>query len=231
MKTIIVRFCCLAAVLATLPCLAAQHPALIIDGQNNHDWKSTTPVLKRLLEETGLFTVEVATTTPAKGPKLAEFQPDFAKYRVLVMNYNGEMWSAATQKALEDYMSGGGGMVVFHAADNSFTPWKAYNEMIGVGGWSGRNEKSGPYLRWRDGAQVLDARPGPAGHHGPQHEFALVTRHADHPIMKGLPAEWMHGKDELYDYMRGPVYQPAACTAPRAGAFDFLQLASHGHRC
>jgi hypothetical protein len=34
-----------------------------------------------------------------------------------------------------------------------------------------------------------------------------------------------------YDYMRGPVYQPAACATPRAGAFDFLQLASHGHRC
>ena len=121
------------------------------------------------------------------------------------MNYNGEMWSAATQKALEDYMNGGGGMVVFHAADNSFTPWKAYNEMIGVGGWSGRNEKSGPYLRWRDGQQVLEAKPGPAGHHGPQHEFAVVTRNADHPIMKGLPAEWMHAKDELYDLLRGPA--------------------------
>ena len=26
---------------------------LIIDGQNNHDWKSTTPVMKRILEDSG----------------------------------------------------------------------------------------------------------------------------------------------------------------------------------
>ena len=42
--------------------------ALIVDGQNNHDWKATTPVLKRLLEETGLFTVDVATSPGPKEP-------------------------------------------------------------------------------------------------------------------------------------------------------------------
>ena len=36
--------------------------ALIVDGQNNHNWKGTTPILKTYLEETGLFEVEVATT-------------------------------------------------------------------------------------------------------------------------------------------------------------------------
>ena len=205
MKNTIARLSCLAFSIAALPAFAAKVPALIIDGQNNHDWKATTPVLQRLLEETGLFTVDVATAPPAKDPKLADFKPDFAKYRVIVMNYNGEMWSPATQRALEDYMKAGGGMVVFHAADNSFTPWKAYNEMIAVGGWYGRNEKSGPYLRWRDGKQVLDFKPGPAGHHGAQHEFAVETRTPDHPIMQGLPAKWMHAKDELYDFMRGPA--------------------------
>jgi type 1 glutamine amidotransferase len=199
------RLGCLAALLAAGPAFAAKHPALIIDGQNNHDWKATTPVLRRLLEDTGLFAVEVATAPAAKDPALATFQPDFSRYRVVVMNYNGEMWSPATQQALEAYMSGGGGLVVFHAADNSFTPWKAYNEMIGVGGWYGRDEKSGPYLRWRDGRQVLDTKPGPAGHHGPQHEFALEARQPEHPIMQGLPSKWMHTSDELYDYMRGPA--------------------------
>ena len=33
---------------------------LVIDGQNNHDWKSTTPVLKKILEGTDRFTVDVS---------------------------------------------------------------------------------------------------------------------------------------------------------------------------
>jgi type 1 glutamine amidotransferase len=205
MKKMLIRLLSLPLLLAALPVLGAQIPALIVDGQNNHDWKATTPVLKRLLEATGLFTVDVATAPPAKDPALASFQPDFAKYGVVVMNYNGEMWSDATQQALEAYMRNGGGLVVFHAADNSFTPWKAYNEMIGVGGWYGRNEKSGPYVRWRDGQQVLDNKPGPAGHHGPQHEFLIETRAPNHPIVQGLPANWLHTQDELYDFMRGPA--------------------------
>jgi hypothetical protein len=40
--------------------------ALIVDGQNNHNWKATTPPLKALLEETGRFTVDVATTSPRR---------------------------------------------------------------------------------------------------------------------------------------------------------------------
>lgn len=186
-------------------CTAAPIQALIIDGQNNHDWRATTPVLKTLLEDTKLFTVEVATAPAEKDPALAAFKPDFNKYQVLVFNYNGAMWGENTRKALEDYMATGGGLVCFHAADNSFTAWPAYNEMIAVGGWYGRNEKSGPYLRWRDGRQVLDNKPGPAGHHGAQHPFLLETRAPEHPIMKDLPEKWLHATDELYDFMRGPA--------------------------
>ena len=38
---------------------AAPIRALIIDGQNNHNWRTTTPVLKQILEDTGLFQVEI----------------------------------------------------------------------------------------------------------------------------------------------------------------------------
>ena len=44
--------------------------SLIVDGQNNHAWQETTPVLKKLLEQTGLFTVEVATSPPKGGDTL-----------------------------------------------------------------------------------------------------------------------------------------------------------------
>lgn len=201
MKTL---FAALVLAGSLLPGQAEPLRALIVDGQNNHDWKATTPVLKKTLEETGLFTVEVATAPGENNASLAAFKPDFAKYKVIVMNYNGAMWSEATRKAFEDYVSGGGGLVVMHAADNSFASWPAYNEMIAVGGWD-RDEKSGPYLRWREGKQVVDDKPGPAGHHGAQHEFLVVTRAPKHPIMAGLPAEWLHAKDELYDFMRGPA--------------------------
>jgi hypothetical protein len=40
----------------------------------------------------------------------------------------------------------GGGFVTVHAANNSFSTWKAYNRMIGLGGWGGRTEKDGPYV-------------------------------------------------------------------------------------
>src|SRR5215831_1710544 len=93
-----------------LPCLlattalAAPYRALIIDGQNNHDWKSTTPVLKRILEDTGLFSVEVA-TTPPKGGDFSTFRPDFRPFQVVISNYNefptGDKWPEAVKAAFE----------------------------------------------------------------------------------------------------------------------------------
>ena len=46
-----------SGVCSLVPAMFAATPirTLIIDGQNNHDWKHTTPVLKKILEDTGLF--------------------------------------------------------------------------------------------------------------------------------------------------------------------------------
>lgn len=133
------------------------------------------------------------------------FKPEFARYDVVVMNYTGDDWPAETRKALVDYMNKGGGLVIFHAADNAFPKWKEYNEMIGIGGWGGRNEKSGPMVRWKKNKMVLDNSPGRGGTHGPQHAFQLITRDRHHPIMAGLPEKWMHSSDELYSKLRGPA--------------------------
>ena len=177
---------------------------LILDGQNNHKWKDTSPVLKQILEEPGIFAVEVS-TSPEKGKGIDGWQPDFSRYAVVVSNYNGEPWAPAVQDSFEKFVSGGGGFVPVHAANNAFPEWKAYNEMIGVGGWGGRNEKSGPYLRWRDGKWMFDTSSGRGGGHGKQHEFVLNNRAPQHPIMVGLPAAFMHRQDELYDRLRGPA--------------------------
>ena len=177
---------------------------LIVDGQNNHDWKATTPVLKTLLEKTGLFAVDVA-TSPEKGQPMDTFKPDFAKYDVIVANYTGDDWPKETQDALVKYMQNGGGLVIFHAADNAFPKWPEWNEMIAVGGWGGRNETSGPKVRYRDGKVVLDNSPGRGGSHGPQHEFQVIIRDRLHAITAGLPEKWMHASDELYSELRGPA--------------------------
>ena len=77
--------------------------ALIVDGQNNHNWRETTPVLKRDLEETGRFTVDVA-TSPGNGQDMSQFKPNFSAYDVIVLNYNGDDWCEETKKAFEEYM-------------------------------------------------------------------------------------------------------------------------------
>jgi type 1 glutamine amidotransferase len=194
--------------LAASVCLGA--PALkvlIVDGQLNpaHVWKETTPYLKKMMEESGRFKVEVA-TTPAKGGDMSGFKPNFAAYNVVVLNYYGDAWPAATNAAFEKYVSGGGGVVVYHAADNAFPEWKEYQEIIAVGGWEHRTtDKFGPRVRFRDGKTVLDNSPANCGHHGKRLPFQVTTRDAENPIMKGLPAVWMHPADELYDSLCGPA--------------------------
>jgi type 1 glutamine amidotransferase len=193
------------ALLSATPTFAADKlKVLIVDGQNNHNWKGTTPVMQRWLTESGRFTVDVA-TSPEKGKDMSGFQPKFADYDVVLSNYNGDKWSESTNQALIDYVKGGGGLAIIHAANNSFGDWAEYNRMIGLGGWGGRNEKHGPYVRYRDGKIVLDETPGSGGHHGRQHPFQVVIRNAEHPITAGLPQAWMHSNDELYDKLRGPA--------------------------
>jgi type 1 glutamine amidotransferase len=198
----------LAAALLMTPAMSPAQPlkALIVDGQNNHAWQETTPVLKKLLEEAGVFQVDVA-TSPPKGGDMRAFGPEFSKYRVVVSNYNGEPWSPEANAAFEKFVREGGGFVSYHAADNAFPEWREYNEMIALGGWGNRTEKHGPYARYRDGKLALDPSPGRGGHHGKRHVFQIDMRDLSHPISKGLPREWMHNTDELYDSLRGPAKQ------------------------
>ena len=176
---------------------------LLIDGQNNHDWRSSSPHLKKVLEASGRFAVEVV-TLPSKGGDMAAVKPKLDGVAVVLSNYNGDLWPEELRTNLVAFVRNGGGFVSVHAANNAFAKWPEYNEMIGVGGWEGRNEQSGPWLYW-EGKIVRDTSPGPGGSHGSQHAFQMTTREPKHPIMEGLPPQWMHAKDELYDRLRGPA--------------------------
>jgi uncharacterized protein len=184
---------------------APKYKALIVTGQNNHLWKVSNPILKQLLDQTGLFTTDII-ITPGKGGDMNTFNPDFSKYNVVVLDYNGDSWSEKTKTAFVNFVKNGGGVVVYHAADNSFPDWKEYNQITGLGGWGGRNEKSGPYVYYRGNEIVRDdTSKGIGGTHAARSEYIVKTRNFDHPITKGLPANWMHGTDELYSLLRGPA--------------------------
>ena len=210
--------------------IAAQKiSVLIVDGQNNHQyWPKTTAMMKQYLEETGLFEVEVERTAftwkgeeylddfsqsikvevlenPKRDP---DFSPTFTDYDVVITNFGWKAapWPESTQHNFESFVSNGGGLVVVHAANNSFPEWKEYNEMIGLGGWGGRSEQSGPYVYYDGDDNIIrDESPGKGGSHGPQHEFQITIRDDAHPITKGMPPIWQHAKDELYDRLRGPA--------------------------
>ena len=179
---------------------------LIVDGQNNHNWKATSPVLKSFLEKTGRFTVTISTSPPRNGGEAAwaKFRPDFASADVVLSNYNGQLWPKPVQASLEKYVGGGGGLVIVHAANNAFPQWGEWNKMIGLG-WRGAGY--GDRVTLDDtGKRVRTAKgKGPGAGHGPQHQFAVVVRDRRHPVMAGIPAEWMHFRDELYHGQRGPA--------------------------
>ena len=81
--------------------------ALIVDGQNNHgNWPQTTRMMKRYLEDTGRFTVDVVTHAP-KGED-PSFKPAFADYAVVVSNFGhgAAAWPAETRTAFEEYVRG-----------------------------------------------------------------------------------------------------------------------------
>lgn len=197
----------LFAILAVaLPLAAAPIKVMLLDGQSGgpyHDWRATTPVMKQQLESTGLFQVDVVTAPPS-GSDFSQFNPDFKKYQVVVSNLDSPEWPTHLMTAFEAYMKEGGGLVVVHAADNAFPKWPAYNLMIGIGGWRGRNEAAGPMWYYKDGKLVSDTKPGGAGSHGARLAYQMNAREANHPVLKGLPAAWMHAPDELYATLRGP---------------------------
>lgn len=209
MKNVLLTFLVLAPYLLTSAARAAAPiRVMILDGESGgpyHNWRVATQVLKKELGEIGMFQVDVVTAPPAGGD-FNNFKPDWAKYKVIVFNYDAptERWPAELKASFEAYMRDGGGMVSVHAADNAFPGWEAYNEMIGVGGWRGRDERAGPHWYYSHGELMSSDKPGKAGHHGLRLPYKMTSRDMNQPIMKGLPRVWMHQGDELYDSLRGP---------------------------
>jgi len=97
------------------------------------------------------------------------------------MDYSGDIWPDQTKAAFVEYVRNGGGVVIYHAADNAFPEWKEYNEMIGLGGWA-TGMKSWSYVYFKNDSLITDTSPGNAGSHGERHEFLVRTRIMSIPL-------------------------------------------------
>jgi hypothetical protein len=155
---------------------------LILTGSSDlpsHDWQTTTPVLQELLKE--CCTMQVS-ANPRALPPLHQFD-------VLLLHYNGPRWGAASEKAVEEFVRNGGGLVALHGISygpltgfeqakpgwrpTAEGPWPAYAPLIGCV-WKTEN--------------IGHARRGP---------FTVRWILRDHPIARGLP-ESFAADDELY---------------------------------
>ena len=101
----------LVLIMALMSGLAGAAPrvrVMLLDGESGgpyHKWRLTTPVLKKALDETGLFEVDVVTAPAATG-ELQDFRPDFTSYHAVVMNYDApdERWPSELKAEFERYM-------------------------------------------------------------------------------------------------------------------------------
>jgi type 1 glutamine amidotransferase len=152
---------------------------LILSGANNHAWKATTPVLKKMYEDSGRFTVDVTENVPALKAE------DFARYDALVSNYTtypkmeGQRWPAQTEKAFLDYVAAGHGFVLFHAASTAWGDWPEFTDLIA--------------LSWQKDQATGKNISG----HGAQHSFAVTITDKEHPVIRDMKG-FQHVKDELY---------------------------------
>jgi type 1 glutamine amidotransferase len=193
MKKLLIMFCFALFTLAAPPS-SAQAPTaatakirvLVLTGSSDwsHPWQGTAPFMQGILTNTGRFDVkleeEVAGITSAT----------LANYDVLVDYYYGPRWPEVTEKAVEDFIRSGKGMVGVHGitygpffgqAGGSATeprrlegqPWAAFADMIG--------------MTWK-----LDNIG-----HATRHVFAVEWVDKDHPISRGLPPTFV-ANDELY---------------------------------
>ena len=160
---------------------------LLLSGQNNHGWQATTPVMVKLLKDSGRFDVTV-TDEPAKLTGEA-----FGTCDVIVSNWTPwpdvqkRVWPAATEKAFLDFLRGGGGLLVVHAACTAMQTWPEFQQ-----------------------AACATWALGQTGH-GKRHEFAVRIADADHPVTAGMGEFRIF--DELWHRMGAQPNAKALCTA------------------
>jgi SAM-dependent methyltransferase len=198
--------------IAALPADLPKLRALILDGVNNHDWQAGTRGLRQILESTGRFTVTVSTSPPREAPPAAwdSWRPDFANFDVVINNFNGGhldnglRWPTAVEAEFLRFVRRGGGVVIFHAANNAFLNWPDYQDLVGLL-WREPSFGPGLIVNARGRIETIPAGEGPKPGHGPRHDFQMEILDPQHPITRGLPPKWLHPSEQLTHGQHGPA--------------------------
>ena len=86
--------------LYTTPTNAQEVRVLVVAGQNNHDWKRSTPYLLWIVDSHAGISGTIDNAPSSGGDDAWEqWNPNFAAYDVVVLNYNGQMWPGLHQGA------------------------------------------------------------------------------------------------------------------------------------
>jgi type 1 glutamine amidotransferase len=182
---------------------------LIVDGYSNHDWKYNTALLRGILEPTGLFDVTVSTTPPPTATNGWDaWRPKFKNYDVVIqtcndISHSGPSWPKEVQADFANYVRDGGGVYIYHSAQNAFANWPEYNEIIGLG-W--RPKSYGTAISIGDDEKLIYHPPGEGMNtsHAPN-GTVLVHLLGEHPIHEGVPKTWLTPHLEVYYFARGPA--------------------------
>jgi type 1 glutamine amidotransferase len=181
---------------------------LIVDGFSNHDWRQTTALIRGVLAPCGLFDVAVSTAPQTTNAEAwAAWRPKFSDYDVVIQNCNDYgshiSWPEPVKKDFAGFVRNGGGVYIFHSAENAFVGWKEYEQMVGLC-W--RKADYGTSIRVNDDGSLVRIPPGEGGNtsHGKRGDV-LVTRLGDDPIHAGMPRAWLTPTLEVYFYARGPA--------------------------
>lgn len=163
--------------------------ALVLSGRNNHDWRTTTPFLRRLLVDSGRFDARVVEEPDGLTART------LAPYDLVVSDYCGPRWSEATEEALVAFVRGGRGLVAVHGAAFGFS---------GLEVLADRHLKTGILEpAWKEHGELLGGywpSPPKEQFHGARHSFTVKLVDREHPVTKGLPATFV-ATDELYHRM------------------------------
>jgi type 1 glutamine amidotransferase len=181
---------------------------LIVDGFSNHDWQQTTALFRGILAPVDCFDIAVSTTPQSTNAEdWAAWRPKFSNYDVVIQTCNdishGPKWPEPVKKDFENFVRNGGGVYIFHSAENAFTGWKEYEQMVGLC-W--RKADYGTAIRVNEDGTLVRIPPGDGSgtSHGKRGDV-LVTRLGDDPIHAGMPRAWLSPDMEVYFYARGPA--------------------------
>ena len=161
-----------------------------------------------LASSSGLFDVAVSTAPETTNdPAWALWHPKFSDYDVVIQTCNdinhGPQWPDAVKRDFEIFVRNGGGVYIFHSAENAFIGWKEYERMVGLC-W--RKADYGTAIRINEDGALVRIPPGEGGgtNHGKRGDV-LVTRLGDDPIHAGMPRAWLSPDMEVYYFARGPA--------------------------